>query len=79
MVKTTVYLDDDVLRSLRTMSQRQSKSQAELIREALQEFTAGVKPPLPAGMGMFDSGYTNTTSRRKELLKSAARSGKWRS
>ena len=78
MVKTTVYLDHDVLRSLRTMSQRQSKSQAQLIREALREFTVGLKPPVPAGMGMFDSGFTNTTSRRKELLKTAARSGNWR-
>jgi ribbon-helix-helix CopG family protein len=79
MVKTTVYLDDSVLRSLRTMSQREAKSQAQLIREALREFTCSLKPPLPAGMGAFDSGFTNTTSRRKNLLKSAARSGRWRS
>jgi hypothetical protein len=72
MVKTTVYLDDDVVRSL---LDRQSKPQAELIREALSNFTAGESSPLPAGMGMFNSGHTDTTAKRKELLKSAARTG----
>lgn len=78
MVKTTVYLDDDTVRSLRVMSRRQAKPQAELIREALQRFTSGEKPPMPAGLGMFDSGHTDTTGRRKELLKQAARSRQWR-
>jgi predicted transcriptional regulator len=78
MVKTTVYLEDDILRSVKNMAKRCSKSQAEVIREALIQFTAGEKPPLPQGMGMFDSGYSDTTSRRKELLKEAARSRKWR-
>jgi Ribbon-helix-helix protein, copG family len=78
MVKTTVYLDDDVVRSLRTMSERQSKSQAELIREALGKFTSEERPPLPAGIGLFDSGFSDTTARRKQILKSAARSRRWR-
>ena len=78
MVKTTVYLEEDVVRSLKALSKECAKSQAELIREALQKFTSGGNAPLPAGMGMFDSGFTDTTSRRKELLKAAARSGKWR-
>lgn len=78
MVKTTVYLDDDTVRSLRVMSERCAKPQAELIREALHQFTSGEKPPLPTGMGMFDSGHTDTTARRKELLKHATRSRKWR-
>jgi len=78
MVKTTVYLDDETVRSLRVMSERCARSQAHLIREALQRFTSGEKPPLPAGLGRFDSGRTDTTARRKELLKQAARSRKWR-
>ena len=78
MVKTTVYLDEETVRSLRTMSRRRAKPQAELIREALQRFASAEKPPLPEGLGMFDSGHTDTTSRRKELLKQAARSRKWR-
>jgi len=79
MVKTTVYLEDDILLSLKNMAERCSKSQAELIREALLKYTADEKPPLPAGMGKFESGRHDTTARRKEILKAAARSNKWRS
>ncbi|MBV8846093.1 MAG: ribbon-helix-helix protein, CopG family [Bryobacterales bacterium] len=78
MVKTTVYLDDDMARSLRLLSERHSKLQAELIREALRRFAAE-RPPLPEGMGMFDSGHSDTTLRRKQLLKQAAQRGGWRS
>ena len=79
MVKTTVYLDEDTARSLRVISERRSRSQAELIREALRKFTSDEKPPLPEGMGMFDSGHTDTTAKRKHLLRAAARTGRWRS
>jgi predicted transcriptional regulator len=77
MVKTTVYLDEDIMHSLRALSERRFKPQAELIREALRKFTAAEKPPLPEGLGMFDGGYSDTTARRQEILKGAARSGKW--
>lgn len=75
MVKTTVYLDDEIVAALKTISRRSSKPQAELIREALRAYasSAASSPPLPAGLGMFESGHTDTTARRKELLKQAAR------
>jgi hypothetical protein len=76
MVKTTVYLDDETVAALKGMAKRSSKPQAQLIRDALHAFAlTGNPPPLPAGMGMFDSGHTDTAGRRKELLKEAARSG----
>jgi hypothetical protein len=80
MVKTTVYLDEETLAALKGISKRSAKPQAELIREALRAFTrAGYAPPLPAGMGMFDSGHTDTAARSKELLRQAAAARKWRS
>jgi hypothetical protein len=80
MVKTTVYLDEEISAALRGMSKRTAKPQAELIREALRSFAiSGAAPPLPTGMGMFDSGHTDTSVRRKELMRAAARSRKWRS
>jgi len=80
MVKTTVYLDEETVAALKGMSQRSAKPQAKLIREALRTFALkGNVPPLPSGMGRFDSGHSDTTSRRKELLKEAARSRRWRS
>ena len=61
MVKTTVYLDDDVAAALKVMSEESSRPTAQLIREALRTFAArGTAPPLPSGMGLFDSGHTDT-------------------
>jgi hypothetical protein len=80
MVKTTVYLDEDTVAALKGISRRSAKPQAELIREALRAFTrTGNPPPLPTGLGMFDSGHTDTAARRKELLRQAARTRRWRS
>jgi predicted transcriptional regulator len=78
MVKTTVYLEQEIADSLRALSKRRRKPQAQLIREALREFAAEEKPPLPEGLGMFDSGHSDAAARRKELLRDAARSRKWR-
>jgi hypothetical protein len=78
MVKTTVYLNNDLVVSLRDLSQRKRKPQAELIREAIRKYARANPPPLPAGMGMFDSGRTDTSVRRKELVGEAIRSRKWR-
>jgi hypothetical protein len=80
MVKTTVYLDDDIAASLKRLAKRSSKPAAQLIRDALRAFTEdGNAPPLPSGMGMFDSGHRDTSVRRKEILREAARSRQWQS
>ncbi|HEY7307670.1 MAG TPA: CopG family transcriptional regulator [Bryobacteraceae bacterium] len=80
MVKTTVYLDDEIVAALKGISKRSAKPQAQLIRDALRAFTSTENlPPLPSGMGMFDSGHTDTSARRKELLRQAMRSRRWRS
>jgi hypothetical protein len=79
MVKTTVYLDEETAAALKGMSKRSAKPQAELIRDALRAFTrTGNLPPLPAGMGMFDSGHTDTAAHRKELLRHVV-GRRWRS
>ena len=78
MVKTTVYIDNDVMLSLRSISERSGKPQAQLIREALRTFTSAEKPPLPAGMGKFNSGRTDISQNYRELLKKAARDRRWR-
>ena len=90
MVKTTVYLDEDAVAALKGISRRSAKPQAQLIRGAVRAFAfcsccmrsvkvGGNRPPLPAGMGMFESGHADTSTRRKELLKEAARVRLWRS
>lgn len=75
MVKTTVYLDDEIVAALKAISKRSAKPRAEVIRDALRAYarSAASPPLLPSGLGMFDSGHDDTTSRRKELVKQAAR------
>lgn len=80
MVKTTVYLDDEVVAALRGISKRSARPRAQLIRDALRAFTSSGNPtPLPGGMGMFDSGHTDTAAHRKELLRQVSRTKRWRS
>ena len=78
MVKTTVYLDGDLAQSLRQLAAIEGRSQAELIRDALHEFTRRrKKPPIP-GVGEFDSGESGVSERAEEILAKASAGGKWR-
>jgi predicted transcriptional regulator len=77
VTKTTVYLDSDTVLALRQMAETQGRSQAELIRDALQAYTNGAKRPLPRGIGKYDSGETQGAERAKDFLRSAAQKGKW--
>ena len=78
MVKTTVYLDTEVALSLRRMAESEGRSQAELIRDALQTYTRRAKRPKLPGIGEFDSGHTDTSERAEEILTRAAKRGRWR-
>ena len=78
MVKTTVYLDSAVAISLRRLAERQRRSQAELIREALRNYTRQARQPLPPGMGKYRSGQTDLSERTEEVLTIAAKHRRWR-
>jgi predicted transcriptional regulator len=78
VTKTTVYLDSDIALTLRQMAEAQGRSQAELIREALQKYTSDGKRPLPRGLGKYDSGETHGAERAQDFLRAAAKKGRWR-
>lgn len=78
MLKTTVYLEQDVAMALRQLSEAQGRTQAELIREALANYTQDRTRPLPSGLGKYASGHTDTSERAEDLLRKAASQGKWR-
>ena len=78
MTKTTVYLDPEVALTLRRMAETQKRSQAELIRDALEKYTSQGKRPLPRGLGKYDSGEIHGAERAKDFLRSAAKKGRWR-
>jgi predicted transcriptional regulator len=78
MTKTTVYLDTDIVLALRQMAESQGRPQAELIRDALESYVKRGKRPLPAGMGKYDSGESDVSERAEEILRKAAKKGRWR-
>jgi hypothetical protein len=78
MVKTTVYLEPGTALDLKQLATAQGRSQAELIRDGLSDYTRKKKrPPIP-GIGEFDSGHTDTSERAEEILRKASASGKCR-
>jgi hypothetical protein len=78
LTKTTVYLDSDTVLALRQMSETQGRSQAELIRDAVASYTRNASRPKIPGIGEFDSGHSDTSERADQLLKRAAKRGRWR-
>jgi len=78
MVKTTVYLDADTALNLRDLATRQQRPQAELIREALANYTRQFRRPMPKGIGKYSSGRPDIGSRAEEILRGAARERRWR-
>jgi hypothetical protein len=75
MVKTTVYLDEEVAARLQELSRVRHRSQAELIRDALSGFVDQelYKRPQPVGVGQFRSGRSDVGRRAEQLLGKAAR------
>ena len=70
MKRTTVFLDDALLRSLKRLAARRDVSFATVVREAAAAYVA---TPMAAGAvpsvaGQFASGTTDTASRTDDFL-----------
>lgn len=78
MTKTTVYLEPDVVMALRQMAAAEGRPQAELIRDALDDFTRRRKRVAIPGVGGFDSGRADGSAEAEVILRKASRAGKWR-
>jgi hypothetical protein len=61
----------------RNESRRKRAQRAELDRQAIRKNACAKPPPLPAGLGMFDSGRTDTSQNYKELVRQAVRDRRW--
>jgi len=70
MKRTTVFLDDQILRELKRLAQRQGVSFASVVREAMTAYVAGPASAgsLPSIAGQFSSGTSDTSERVDELL-----------
>ena len=78
MVRTTVYLDQEIALALRQLAARRGRSQAELIRDALASYTRRAVRPTPKGIGKYRSGEPDVAQRAKDILGDAAKRGRWR-
>ena len=78
MVRTTVYLNHETALALRQLAALQGRSQAELIRDALENYTKRAVRPAPKGIGKYRSGEPDVAQRAKDILASAAKRGGWR-
>jgi predicted transcriptional regulator len=65
MEKTTLYLPEDLHRELQEAAIRTSRSQAELIREAIRRYLAAQSRPEMTSLGLgSDSGLRGRDSER---------------
>jgi hypothetical protein len=67
MHKTTVYLPEDLKRSLEGMAASTGRSEAELIREAIAARVECTAPPRPRGQ-LFESGEATLAEKAEEAL-----------
>lgn len=67
MLKTTVYLPDGLKRRLEELARRERRSEADLIRAAVDGYVRSRHRPKPRP-GLFDSGDPTLAARVDELL-----------
>ena len=71
MKRTTVFLEESLLRRARERARREGRSFAHVVREALAQYLAGGRSgqrKLPSFAGKYRSGHTDTSERVDELL-----------
>ena len=68
-IKTTVYLNAADYRKLKSLAADEGRSAAELVREAVAEYTArATELPWPRSIGIMDSGIPDLAERYEEMM-----------
>lgn len=69
MVRTTIYLPDDMKRDLAARARAEGRTESEIIRESLAATLRGVgRTVKDLRFGMFDSGRSDTSARVDDVL-----------
>lgn len=68
MVKTTVYLPEQTKQRLARAAVRRHRSEAELIRDAIEQLLQSEPPVRRPALGIFDSGDPSFAERADEIL-----------
>ena len=70
MQKTTIYMDEDAYRRLKQLARARRRRPAEMVREAVAEYTARHAPRRKArSVGAFKSGRRDLGQRAEDLLR----------
>lgn len=67
MKKTTIYLPVEVVLAVKAIFRQDHRSEAEIIREALGEYLAQRRRPMPRSFGMVADGSFNAGDDEKYL------------
>jgi len=70
MRRTSLFLDDQIIKRMQKLARARGVSFATVVREALAQYAADVEPPsaVPSIAGRFASGSSDTSERVDELL-----------
>ena len=69
MKKTTLYMDEEAYRRLKQLARARRRPPAEMVREAVVEYTARHAPrQKPRSVGAFKSGRRDLGQRAEALL-----------
>jgi len=78
LFRTSVYLNQETALALRHLAAVEGRSQAEIIREAVENYTKRSIRPAPKGIGKYRSREPDVARRAKDILSAAAKRGGWR-
>ena len=68
MLKTTIYISRESKKALKRLAQEMERSEADLIRAAIDDLIRAQDSPLPE-IPLFDSGQPNLAENIDEALK----------
>ena len=70
MRRTSLFLDDQLIKRMQKLARARGVSFATVVREALAQYAADVEPAsgVPSIAGRFSSGHADTSERVDDLL-----------
>ena len=67
--KTTVYIEDEILRELKHLGNELRRSDAQMIREAIGAYVRSSSRPRPKSIGAWTGGPRDFASRSDQILR----------
>jgi hypothetical protein len=75
MSPITIEISGPTAEKLRYLVETEQRSEAEIVRDALEAYAP--RRPLPKGAGKYHSGRSDVSQRAEEILRDAVKEGTW--